>query len=240
MAVISLFSVALAEPPASADKPQSPAKTLRVAKTDDFELTGRGDSPAWQKASWTPLERRAGDGADYTTRIKVLYSATGLYVLMDATDAKITATMKEDYLQLWKEDVFELFLWSDTRYPLYFEYEISPLGYELPILIPNIDGKHRGWRPWEYEGSRKTRKATAAVGGPKAPGAKVTGWNAEVFIPFDLLKPLANVPPKPGTQWRANFYRVDYDGGRRTNWDWVFVGSNLHEFEKYGTLIFEE
>ncbi len=32
-----------------------------------------------------------------------------------------------------------------------------------------------------------------------------------MFVPFELLKPLANVPPKSGTRWRANFYRMDYD-----------------------------
>jgi len=122
--------------------------------------------------------------------------------------------MNEDFLDLWNEDVFEFFLWPDERYPVYFEYEISPLGYELPIIIPNFGGRFLGWRPWHYEGARKTQKATAVTGGAKRSGARVTGWKAEVFVPYELLKPLQSVPPQPGTRWRANFYRVDYDGGR--------------------------
>jgi hypothetical protein len=31
------------------------------------------------------------------------------------------------------------------------------------------------------------------------------------FISFELLEPLNNVPAKKGRQWRANFYRIDYD-----------------------------
>ena len=31
-----------------------------------------------------------------------------------------------------------MFLWPDERDQLYFEYEISPLGYELPIIVPNL------------------------------------------------------------------------------------------------------
>ena len=54
------------------------------------------------------------------------------------------------------------------------------------------------------------------TGGPKESGAKVSGWKAEIFIPFKLLEALGNVPPKPGTTWRANFYRVDHDDGRTT------------------------
>jgi hypothetical protein len=57
---------------------------------------------------------------------------------MEATDQVLTATLQEDFLDLWKEDVFEFFLWPDERQTVYFEYEISPLGVELPILIPNL------------------------------------------------------------------------------------------------------
>ena len=116
---------------------------------------------------------------------------------MDAADGKITATFDEDFEDLWTEDVFEVFLWPDEREPIYFEYEISPLNRELPILVPNLGGKFLGWRPWHYEGDRKTRKATSAVGGAVESGAAVTGWKAEFFIPFELLTPL-RIRPAPG------------------------------------------
>jgi len=218
---------------------QPAAKVLHVRATEDFPVTGSGDAPAWKTVPWEPLELRVADRLPYQTRVKTLYSKTGLYVLMEAEDRTLTATMKEDFLDLWNEDVFEFFLWPDERYTVYFEYEISPLGYELPILIPNFEGKFLGWRPWHYEGKRKTQKATTAIGGPKESGAHVTGWKAEVFVPYDLLRPLQNVPPQPGTRWRANFYRMDYDDGKNTGWDWSRVGAGFHEFNKFGTLVFD-
>jgi predicted TIM-barrel fold metal-dependent hydrolase len=224
---------------AQADPDDSTNRALRVPSTDDFEVAGDGRAEAWKKTHWESLRRRTKDGLPYETRIKVLYSKTGLYVLMDATDKKLTATMKEDFLNLWTEDVFEVFLWPDEKQPVYFEYEISPLNYELPILIPNFDGKFLGWRPWHYEGGRKTRKATSATGGELKSGAAVTGWKAEVFIPYELLTPLQNVPPKPGSRWRANFYRMDYDDGKTTSWDWARVGQSFHEYQKFGTLVFD-
>lgn len=216
-----------------------PGKSLTVKSTEDFEVTGDGSAAAWAKAEWTPLRKRSDGGHPYETRFKALYSRTGIYFLFDGTDERLTSTFREDYLDLWKEDVFEVFLWTDEKHPVYFEYEISPLGHELPILIPNFSGRFLGWRPWHYEGARKTRKATAARGGPKESGAAVKGWSAEVFIPYDLLNPLQNVPPGRGSHWRANFYRVDHDGGRSTGWDWAPVGPSFHEFEKFGTLVFE-
>jgi hypothetical protein len=221
--------------------PNAPqAKVLHVKQTEDFAVTGDGNAAAWRNIPWEPLSMRGGgDDAAYDARLKMLYSTKGLYVLMNGSDRKLTATIEEDFADLWNEDVFEFFFWPDERYPIYFEYEISPLGYELPIVIPNIDGKFLGWRPWHYEGDRMTRRATTVWGGDKKSGAEITGWTAEVFVPYKLLEPLGNRTPKPGTRWRANFYRVDYDDGRMTGWDWARVGPSFHEFQKFGTLVFE-
>lgn len=218
---------------------QDQRPTLSVPSVEDFEVTGNGDHASWARAPWTALRRRQPDGHPYDTRFKVLYSKTGVYVLMDGTDRKVTATMSEDFMNLWNEDVYEVFLWTDERHPVYFEYEISPLNRELPILIPNFGGQFLGWRPWHYEGERLTRKATSIAGGPKTPNAAIQGWRAEFFIPYALLRPLQNVPPKPGTRWRANFYRMDHDDGKRTQWEWAPVGNTFHEYEKFGTLVFE-
>jgi hypothetical protein len=213
---------------------------LTVKPTADFEVNGAGDHAAWKLAEWTPLRKRDPDNHPYDTRFKMLYSPTGVYFLMDGTDRKLTATMSEDFMDLWNEDVFEVFLWTDERHPVYFEYEISPLNHELPILIPNLGGQFLGWRPWHYERDRTTRKATTVVGGPKQSNAAIQGWRAEFFFPYALLRPLQNVPPKPGTRWRANFYRMDHDDGKRTQWEWAQVGKSFHEYEKFGELVFAD
>jgi hypothetical protein len=217
--------------------PRSPR--YRVVRTGDFEVTGDGASDAWNRAEWEPLRRRGSEGHNYEARFKMLYSDRGLYVLFDGTDRLVTATFTEDFKDLWTEDVYEFFFWPDERQTVYFEYEISPLGYELPILVPNFDGKFLGWRPWHYEGERKIQKATSARGGELKSGASISGWTAEVFLPYDLLKPLGNVPPRAGMSWRANFYRVDHDEGRSTGWDWARVGDSFHAFKDFGTLVFE-
>lgn len=214
-------------------------KEMLVRSTGDFEVTGDGSNAAWNRAAWTTLSRRSPKGHDYETRVKTLYSDKGLYVLMEATDTKLTSTYKDDFDTLWKEDVFEFFLWTDERDPIYFEYEISPLNRELPILVPNLDGKFLGWRPWLDGPSRKTRKATSAIGGELKSGAQVKGWKAEVFVPYELLAPLRNIPPKSGTTWRGNFYRMDYDDGKTSAWDWSRTGPSFHDFKRYGTLKFE-
>jgi hypothetical protein len=208
---------------------------LPVNKTNHFTITGDGTSAEWKKAEWLMLTQRIVRGKMVATKMKILYSDTGIYCLFVCDDEKITATLKEDFLDLYNEDVVEAFFWPDTQVPIYFEYEVSPLNYELPILVPNIHGTFLGWRPWHYEGNRRTAHKTKI----NMSGNKVQSWMAEFFIPYVLLKPLPGVPPKKGDRWRANFYRMDYDDGNFLDWSWQLTRTNFHDYERFGTLIFQ-
>ena len=214
---------------------------LTISKVSDFEVTGDGSAAAWQRLEWLPLARVGATPCEYATRGKVAWSAEGLYFLFDCEDRKLVCSLQRDFDDIYREDVIEVFLWPNEAQELYFEYEISPLNVELPILVPNHKGGFMGWRPWHYEGDRVTRRATAVRGGPKAAMAAVTGWSAEFFIPFALLRGLGNVPPAPGSAWRANLYRIDYDTGKAAQWAWCpDTGTNFHGFRQFGTLVFGE
>jgi hypothetical protein len=73
----------------------------------------------------------------------------------------------------------------------------------------------------------------------KDAGNLIHSWSAEVFFPYELLSPLPNVPPVPGTVWKANFYRLDYDNNRQQKWAWHPVSRSFHEFQRFGSIQFE-
>ena len=210
-----------------------------IRKTVDFEVDGKGSSSAWDDTGWMIIPQRTQNGPEMKTQAKVLYSERGMYFLIECEDRKLTATLTEDNTDLYNEDVVEVFLWTDEEYPLYFEYEISPLNYELVLLIPNFDGDFLGWIPWHYEGDRKIRHQTSVKGGPKESHAKVESWTSEFFIPYDLLNPLRNVPPQSGMEWRMNIYRMDYDTGTRDRWEWKPIKTNFHDYKRFGKIKFE-
>lgn len=218
---------------------ERPKSEIKVKKCEDFQITGEGTSPEWEKTEWIDLLPIRNNTRNLDTQVKVLYSDSGIYFLYRCQDEKLTATMDADFLDLWNEDVVEAFLWPDEQFPIYFEYELSPLNYELPILVPNLNGRLLGWRPWHYEGARRTQHATSIQGGDKINGATISGWMAEFFIPYKLLQPLGNLPPQSGTRWRANMYRCDYDTGGEAYWAWQPIEKRFHEYKKFGTLIFE-
>jgi hypothetical protein len=92
----------------------------------------------------------------------------------DREDERLSCTITRDNDSLYTEDVIEMFLWPDEGRPLYFEYEISPLGFELPIIVPNLDGQFMGWLPWDYENERRIRKATGPGNRTLAPTSTTT------------------------------------------------------------------
>lgn len=219
---------------AFAQTPVGKDAKLQIKHTADFEVTGDGTGPAWNATDWITLSRIKGS-SPYITRVKLLYSDTGIYALYHCEDKKIIATIQADFSNLWKEDVIEIFFWPDESFPIYLEYELSPLNYELVILVPNLNGHAAGWMPWNYKGAKKTKKATKII---HDENENTTAWIGEFFIPYALLRPLQNVPPKKGTQWRANIYRIDYDD-TESYWSWQPVNNNFHEYQKYGTIVFD-
>ncbi|MFD2937164.1 carbohydrate-binding family 9-like protein [Spirosoma flavum] len=211
---------------------------LIVRKTNDFQVNGNGDNIEWRKAGWVPITVQKASGKTLSTKVKVLYSTTGIYFLFQCEDDKLTATIQEDFGALYNEDVVEVFLWPDQSVPIYFEYELSPLNYELPILVPNLNGKFQGWKPWNYEGDTKVQHATSIQGGNKVSNATIKSWMAEFFIPYRLLNPIVQTPPTAGTKWKGNLYRIDYDRDYAT-WSWQKTSGSFHEFKKFGTLVFD-
>jgi len=212
---------------------------LIVHKCTDFTITGKGGDPEWQKAQWVSLNKIDKGGKEYESKFKILYSATGVYVLFSGEDDKITSSFTNDFDNLFNADVFEVFFHPDISEPVYFEYEISPLNKELVLLILNRNGKFGAWIPWHYEDKNKVIKNVIINGGQMQPGASIKSWTAELFFPYRVLNPLLNVPAVSGMRWNANFCRLDYDSGNMIKWAWSPVEKSFHEFKKYYALQFE-
>jgi len=214
---------------------------LEIQKVNHFKITGDGSHRNWEKAQWQELAH-VGDGElEYRTRIKVLWSDIGIYFFADCEDSKLSCTKTNHYSELYLEDVLEIFLWPDEEEIVYFEYEISPLGFELPLIVPNAEGTFHGWLPFLARLNRKIFACTRVIGGEKKPQAPVKGWQAEFYIPFKLLKGLKKNPPVAGMRWRANICRIDYDKSPRTQWSWApAVGEDFHNYQAYGSFIFTD
>lgn len=194
----------------------------------------------WRDIEWLELAPHHSEGhSGYATRVKMGYFPEGIAFLLECEDARLTCQSRQDFDDLYLDDVFEIFLWPDQRCPLYFEYEISPLGRELALLVPNYGGQFMGWRPWHYEGARASQKRVIVEGGDAIAGASVRSWKGEVVIPFELLRGVISNFPQAGTVWRGNCFRMDYDRGVCDKWCLSKVtDGQFHNYEEFPEFIF--
>ena len=219
-------------------KPAATQPSLTAPLVDDFQVTGTGDHASWSKAAWTPLRRRQPDGQPYDTRFKCVYSTTGIYFLIDGTDRKLTATMTEDFMDLWNEDVFEVFLWTDER-------TRSTSSTRSRRSTTSCRSSFRTSAASSSAGVRGTtrrigssRRRRRSPGGAKQSGATIQGWRAEFFIPYALLRPLQNRAAEARHAVAAE--RLP-DGLRRGEADTVGLGAGrqlVPRIQKFGELLF--
>ena len=203
-----------------------------VSSIPDFVLTGDGTAEPWNTVPWLVMPRVTGE-ARFLTRCKLGRSATGLYLLADCADDRLDCSLTCDGADLFTEDVVEWFLQPDPSMPLYLEYEISPLGHHLVLLVPNHRGRFHGWTGWKMDQDRSIRREVRVRGGPQLPGATVSGWCAEVFLPWDLFRGFPNVPPE--SPWHGNVYRIDRDS------KWALgtaTGGDFHDYERFARFTF--
>lgn len=197
--------------------------------TADFtDLSAPAPWAAADPLALTPCDGLAGPA----THAAVLYSAAALYVRFDCDDARLTCSPDmPDGGDLWTQDVVEIFLQPDPSQGVYFEYEISPLGRELALLVSqDAAGTFMGWQPWHCDGDRRPRRWAAQT---------PAGWSAACAIPFALLRGLNGVPPRPRDHWRFNLCRIDHDAGRPRLFSWApGVTTTFHALDRFGTLAF--
>ena len=216
--------------------------SLLVRKCNDFTITGKGTDSEWTKAEWNGLTKLDDGGKPNATKFKILYSATGIYVFFQGDDEKITTQDYKDFESIFNGDVFEVFFYPDPDVKVYFEYEVNHLGRELILAISNLNGKWSSWVPRNNQGVHRTgiQRMVNVVGGDAGIGSNITSWTAEIFFSYNGLGLMPKVPPASGTQWKANFCRLDYDTGAMIKWSWTpSITKSFHELEKFLSIKFE-
>jgi hypothetical protein len=214
--------------------------TLLVKRCADFALTG-GIGDAWKRTNWVTLTQLDSSNNRYASEFKIIYSTTGIYVLLRGTDKTITTQEFDDFDDLFKGDVFEVFFHPDHKGSVYLEYEVNAMNKEFLLTLTRIDGKLIGWMPrfQDVKHSAGIKKLVTVDGDQKIGGA-IDGWLAELYFPFIALGLLPGVPPQPGDCWHANFCRLDYDEGTMVKWSWSpRIKKSFHELEAYRSIVFE-
>jgi alpha-galactosidase len=144
-----------------------------------------------------PLVRATDGGAPRLATHVAAYRDDGcLTILFSGRDDGVVASLFDHDQPLYQEDVFEAFL-APLSPAHYFEIEVNPLGTVLDVRIDSPDGERRSMRssfewncPDLFAAVRRTAHSFEAV----------------LRFPFASLQ---CAPPVGGSEWRANFFRID-------------------------------
>lgn len=206
---------------------------LRITRIEnDFPLNDF-TRPEWNSARETLVgtywdASPAPSGRSFSA--KLLYSASGLYVLFSGAQSEPLVIsdrprLGEKSIGLWERDVFEIFLAPQPEVPdRYFEFEVSPMGEWLDVVLEFRDGER--YSDWEF---RSGMQAAARI----EKGRVI----AAVYLPFSAF----GVVPEAGVVWRGNLFRCIGKGKNRGYLAWRPTATPAPDFHvpaAFGNLEF--
>lgn len=220
----------------------------RAAITVDGAL----DDAAWQSAPWTAefvdiVGTRNRPAPELRTRAKLLWDADHLYVAAEVTDPRVAATIRRRDEQLFREQVFEVFIDPGADGTDYLEIQINPLNTICDLAMD---------KPYREDGKANVafdvagmRTAVRVHGTVNDPSDTDEGWTVELAIPWVAIKALSDdtvSPPGEGERWRVNFARMrpaepyqDEQAKVRGMSVWSAQGAiNMHLPERWGWVRF--
>ena len=209
-----------------------PYSVCKVGKAGADLKLNHLDADAWDKAPLTRLEfgtREYKAHPESATALRALYTSDSLFLRYDAPYKELRTfeppRFNSERVGLWDRDVVEAFIGTDPNNErLYYEFEVAPTNEKLDLVItPEIPDvvKRLEWDS-NWESFVKIDEANKT-------------WTTVMRIPLKALHPDG---AKPGTRWRANFYRIDRASNAFLAWNPTLTGS-YHTPARFGWMEFE-
>jgi hypothetical protein len=167
----------------------------------------------------------------------VLWDDKNLYVAFDMEDKDVWSTLDKRDDKLWTQEAVEIFIDADGDGKTYVELQANPRGALFDSYLPNYRQNQNDW-------NSDTKVAVKVNGTLDVRTDTDKGWTAEFAIPLEAARgkepTMKNVPPKVGTEWRVNFFRMDSPAGRpqqASGWSPPMV-NDFHALDRFGVLAF--
>jgi hypothetical protein len=199
---------------------------VQCPRVDLGAVTASAKERYWSAAQPLDLvDTVTGTSPKQGTIFRVGWNGDELRVLFEAVDLEPWATLTTRDAAIFTEEVVEVFLDPVGDARSYFEIEVNPLNTVLDLMLRrNRSGYLKDFR-WQCEGLK-----TAVV-------VTEPGWRAELSIP---LGSVSSEPVRAGTEWRANFFRIDRPRNSERElsaWSATRIGT-FHVPGRFGRLQF--
>jgi len=224
-----------------------PAMWVPVLRPDQKVLIdGKLDEPAWEHAGSTGALVNVATGEpmslhEVSGNVKLLYDDRALYVGFEVFDDDVRGGFDPHEVDphLWLRDTTEMIIDPDGDGDNrdYYEIQIGPQNlvfdsefdaYNLPHVEPNGPFGHQEWSA--------ELKSAVEVRGTLDDAREDDGYVVELSLPWSSLRRATRVPPRPGDNWRMNFYAMQDGSGAA--WSPILGQGNFHKASRFGRVFF--
>jgi len=199
----------------------------------DFVPDGDLTKALWKQAKWLEFDNDAAGRLHYpetATRVASLWTEMHIYFAFSSRYHSLNTYEGEDpkpeRWQLWDRDVVEVFLNPQPeRVNHYFEFEVAPNNQWIDLEIDKAKDPFND-PSWNSGFEHATHI-----------DAEHRIWTTEMRIPLAAMNAKG---PRPGAQWRVNFFRAAGKGGddhrKFLAWSVIPEGKTFHVPTRFGIL----
>lgn len=183
---------------------------------ENIVIDGNANEPAWKTATvidgfgqpWL----KDGAGKPEQTKVRLLWDREWLYFQAEMDDPDVWADIKTNDGDLWKNDVFELFLKPSAKHAGYYEFEFNAAGALYDAFL--ADAKAFLGPDPQKPGKFHLDAKVIIDGTLNERGDVDRGWRVEGKLPWTDLLPTGG-RPAPGEVWGLNLARINYDRDKK-------------------------
>ena len=202
----------------------------------------------WNKLQWKYIEaidlsNSMGEVPAFrpVVKVKMMYSNENIYVIFKVEDRFIRCVTKDVNGPVCEDSAVEFFFSPDEGAPeKYFNFETNCGG--TPLMFYNIVPR----KDFKILDPADIHQIEIAHSLPQIINPEIersVTWTIEYRIPLRLLKKYANVTqPKPGSTWKANFYKCADKTSNPHYLTWAHINNDKPDFhlpQFFGDLKFE-
>lgn len=196
-----------------------------------MKIDANWNKSQWQNIKAIDIKNYMGDKPSFRpfVQAKMMYDDGNIYVIFHVQDKFVRCITKDINGPVWEDSCVEFFFSPDTSLPQrYFNLEINCGG--TPLMHYNTVPK----KELSELAVDDIKKIEIAHSLPKIIDPEIAEpntWTAEYSIPIVMLEKYSKVTyPKPGIDWRANFYKIAENNSNTHYMTWSVVDNIRPDF----------
>ncbi|MCK0148025.1 carbohydrate-binding family 9-like protein [Arenibacter sp. F26102] len=214
-----------------------------VVKADHpLKIDGNWDKPEWQVVEPLSINNFKGNKPDFLpdAQAKIMYDDNYLYLIFKVEDRYVRTITTEYNGPVWEDACVEFFFSPRKAQARdYFNLEINSGG--TPLMHYNDSSKKSYPLSTGILKNIEIAHSLPEIIDPEI--KEHTTWTLEYKLPLEILKKYSAVdPPKKGTVWQGNFYKIAENNSNPHYITWAPIGGevpNFHQPEFFGILEFK-